>query len=312
MLRRTLLAATTAAAVTGAFPSARTFAQSDPDTATPALKGAEMESETPQTGYAPVNGLRLYYEVHGDADGVPLLLLHGSIGSMEMFRTLLPALTQGRQVIAIDQQGHGRTADVDRPLRYEQLADDAAAFLRWLGVNRADVFGFSMGAGAAMQLAVRQPELVRKLAVAGAGYSAEGSYAEAVAGREATFSPEAFAGTPFEVDYRRIAPNPDDLPALVLKVQDLLLSSPDLPEEAIRGIAAPTMIIIGDSDIISVEHAVEFFRLRGGGVPGDFLPMPASQLAILPGTSHLMLIERTEWLASMVPAFLDAPMPEGR
>jgi pimeloyl-ACP methyl ester carboxylesterase len=273
--------------------------------------GVAMTDPAPtlvQSGYAPINGLRMYYEIHGEG-GVPLLLLHGSMGSLEMFRLLLPALTTGRQVIAVDQQAHGRTADIDRPLRYEQLADDAAAFLRWLGVDRVDALGFSMGAGAALQLAIGHPELVRKLVVAGAGYSNDGAYPEVLAGLETTFSPETFAGTPFEADYRTIAPNPDDFPTLVLKVQDLTRSATFWSEAAIRAMTAPTMIIIGDADIITPEHAVELFRLRGGGVPGDFVPMPPAQLAILPGTTHLMLVERTEWLGSMIPAFLDAPMP---
>jgi pimeloyl-ACP methyl ester carboxylesterase len=261
------------------------------------------------SGYAAVNGLEMYYEIHGEG-GVPLLLLHGSLGSLEMFRLLLPALTEGRQVIAVDQQAHGRTADVDRPLRYEQLADDAAAFLQWLGVERADVFGFSMGAAAAWQLAIRHPELVRKL-VGAISYSNDGIYPEVLAGLETTFTPEAFAGSPIEADFRAIAPNPDDFPTLVGKVQDLTRTATALPVETIRAIRAPTMIIIGDADIIRPEHAVELFRLRGGGVPGDFVPMPPAQLAILPGTTHMMLIARTEWLGSMVPAFLDAPMPEG-
>jgi len=270
-----------------------------------------MTSDPPtpiQSGYAPINGLQMYYEIHGSGE-VPLLLLHGSLGSLEMFRPLLPALTQNRQVIAVDQQAHGRTADIDRPLRYEQLADDAAAFLRYLDLDRADVFGFSMGAAAAWQLAIRHPELVRKL-VGAISYSNDGIYPEVLAGLETTFSPEAFAGSPIEADYRKIAPNPDDFPTLVLKVQDLTRTATALPVETIRAIAAPTMIIIGDADIITPEHAVELFRLRGGGVPGDFVPMPPAQLAVFPGTSHMMLIARTEWLGSMIPAFLDAPMPE--
>jgi pimeloyl-ACP methyl ester carboxylesterase len=260
-----------------------------------------------QSGYAPVNGLEMYYEIHGEG-GVPLLLLHGSMGSLEMFRPLLPALTKGRRVMAVDQQAHGRTADVDRPLRYEQLADDAAAFFRYLDVNRADVFGFSMGSAAAWQLAIRHPELVRKL-VGAISYTNEGIYPEVLAGLETFFTSAAFAGTPIESDYRKIAPHPDDFPTMVLKVQDLTRSATDLPVETIRAVAAPTMIIVGDADIITPEAAVELFRLRGGGVPGDFLPMPSAQLAILPGTTHMMLIERTEWLGSMIPRFLDAPMP---
>jgi pimeloyl-ACP methyl ester carboxylesterase len=261
------------------------------------------------SGYAPINGLEMYYEVHGEG-GVPLLLLHGSMGSLEMFRALLPALTKGRQVIAVDQQAHGRTADIDRPLRYEQLADDAAAVLRFLDIDRADVFGFSMGAAAAWQLAIRHPKLVRKL-VGAISYSNDGIYPEVLAGLETTFTPEAFAGSSIGADYLAIAPNPDDFPTLVLKVQDLTRGATAVPVETIRAIAAPTMIVIGDADIIRPEHAVELFRLRGGGVPGDFAPMPPAQLAILPGTTHMMLIARTEWLGSMVPAFLDASIPEG-
>jgi pimeloyl-ACP methyl ester carboxylesterase len=275
-------------------------------------EGLAMTDNPPtpiRSGYAPINGLQMYYEIHGEG-GMPLLLLHGSMGSLEMFRPLLPALTKGRQVIAVDQQAHGCTADVDRPLRYEQLADDSAAVLRFLDVDRVDVFGFSMGSAAGWQLAVRHPELVRKL-VGAISYKKEGIYPEVLAGLETTFSPEVFAGTPIEADYRRIAPKPENFPTLVLKVQDLTRSATDLPVETIRGIPAPTMIIVGDADIITPEHAVELFRLRGGGVPGDFVPMPPTQLAVLPGTTHMMLIARTEWLGSMIPAFLDAPMPEG-
>jgi pimeloyl-ACP methyl ester carboxylesterase len=270
--------------------------------------GLAMTETTPallQSGYAPINGLEMYYEIHGKGS-VPFLLLHGSMGSLEMFRPLLPALAAGRQIIAVDQQAHGRTADIDRPLRYEQLADDAAAFLQWLGVERADVFGFSMGSAAGWQLAIRHPELVRKL-VGAISFSNDGIYPGVLAGLVTTFTPEAFAGSPIEADYRAIAPNPDDFPTLVGKVQDLTRNATAVPVESIRAIASPTMIIIGDADIITPEHAVELFRLRGGGVPGDFVPMPPAQLAILPGTTHMMLIARTEWLGSMIPAFLDAP-----
>ena len=271
-------------------------------------------TESPPTlvtsGYAPVNGLQMYHEVHGGG-GVPLLLLHGSLGSLEMFRPLLPRLTKGRRVIAIDQQGHGRTADVDRPLRYEQLADDAAAFLDFVGVGLVDVFGFSMGSAAAWQLAIRRPQMVRKL-VGAISYTRDGIYPEVLAGLGTTFSPEAFAGSPIETEYRTIAPNPDGFSSLLLKVQDLTRGVADWSAETIRAIAAPTMIVVGDADIVRPEHAVELFRLRGGGVPGDFVLMPPAQLAILPGTTHLTLLERTEWLGSMIPAFLDAPIRGSR
>ncbi len=163
-----------------------------------------------QSGYAPVNGLKMYYEIHGDG-GVPLLLLHGSMGSLEMFQALLPALTRGRQVIAVDQQAHGRTADIDRPLRYEQLADDAAAFLRYLDVDRADVFGFSMGAAAGWQLAIRHPELVRKL-VGAISYTNDGIYPQVLAGLSTTFTPQAFAGSPDRGGLPHHRPEPGRFP----------------------------------------------------------------------------------------------------
>ena len=273
-----------------------------------------MTKTTSQTGYAPVNGLSMYYEIHGaghDPGVVPLVLLHGSMGSLDMFRGLLPTLAQTRQVVLMDQQAHGRTADIDRPLRYEQMADDTAALLLQLEIDRADVFGFSMGAGIAMHLTMRHPELVRKLVIGSGHYNSEGAYPEAMAGRETVFTPEAFANSPIAAEYARVAPNPDDWPVLAAKVQDLTLTAVDLPVEAVRAMAAPTMIIIGDSDILRPEAAVEFFRLRGGGVPGDFVGLPPAQLAVLPGTTHMTLIQRTEWLQSMLQAFLDAPMPDG-
>lgn len=273
---------------------------------------------TPQTGYAPVNGLQMYYEIHGAGPGpggVPLVMLHGSMGSLDMFRQLLPTLAQTRQVILMDQQAHGRTADVDRPLRYEQMADDTAALLRQFGIapggHPVDVFGFSMGGGIAMQLAIRYPALVRKLVV-NASYGNDAIYPVVMASLETYFTPEAFAGSPMEAEYKRVAPNPNDWPALVLKVQQLTREAVGLPAEAVRAIAAPTMIIIGDSDIVRPEAAIALFRLRGGGVPGDFVGRPTAQFAVLPGTTHIELLQRTEWLRSMIPAFLDAPVPEGK
>ena len=273
-----------------------------------------MTRTTPGTGYAPVNGLEMYYEIHGTGHGpgtVPLVLLHGSMGSLDMFRGLLPTLAQDRQVIAMDLQAHGRTADIDRPLSYEQLAEDTAAFLRYLAIDRADFTGYSMGSATAVHLAIRHPELIRKLVLlGGVSLNNEGIYPQVMAGLEMFFTPEAFAGSPIEAEYARIAPNPGDFPALVLKVQALTREAGELPVEAVRAIAAPTLIIIGDADILRPEAAVELFRLRGGGVPGDFVAsLPPAQLAVLPGTTHMGIIQRTEWLQSMIPAFLDAPMP---
>jgi len=279
-----------------------------------------MIGTTARTGYAPINDLKMYYEIHGldhspDQGGslLPLVLLHGSMSSLDMFRGLLPALAQNRQVVLMDQQGHGRTADIDRPLRYEQMAEDTAALLRYLSIERADLCGFSMGSATAAHLAMRHPDLVRKLVLLG-GLSLDnrGIHPEVMAGLTTYFTPEAFAGSPMKAEYRRIAPNPEAFPALVRKVKALMLEAEDITAEAVRAIAAPTLIILGDSDILRPEAAVELFRLRGGGVPGDFAPLPPSQLAVLPGTTHIGLIGRTEWLRSMITAFLEAPMPAGR
>lgn len=271
-----------------------------------------MANTTPLTGYAPINGLNMYYEIHGA--GRPLVLLHGGLGTLDMFGELLPALAKSRQVIAIEQQAHGRTADIDRPLRYEQMADDTAALLRYLYIDNTDVFGFSLGGGIAWQVAIRHPGLVRKLVVGSATYTNDHLYPEVLAGVENMFTPEAFAGSPIEADYARVAPNPDDFPTLVAKVQQLTRESREagesLPPEAIRAIAAPTLIIIGDSDIVRPEGAVELFRLRRGGVPGDLAGLPPSQLAVLPGTTHMTLPQRSDLLLAIIPAFLDAPMAE--
>ncbi len=227
-----------------------------------------------------------------------------------MFGKLLPALAKTRKVIAVEQQAHGRTADIDRPMRYEQMADDTAAFLEQRKIANADIFGFSLGGGIALQLAIRHPALVRKLVIAGATYNNEGIYPEVLAGLKTTFSPEAFAGSPMEAGYAKVAPNPSDFPNLVNKVQQLTSGVESWSPEIIRAITAPALIIIGDSDIIRPEGAVELFRLLGGGVPGDFAGLPRSQLAVLPGTTHIRLLERVDWLLPMITEFLDASMPE--
>jgi pimeloyl-ACP methyl ester carboxylesterase len=264
-----------------------------------------MADTTVRSGYAPVNGLQTYYEIHGT--GQPLVVLHGAFMTIELMGKLIPGLAQGRQVIAVELQGHGHTADVDRPITYEHLADDTAALLRHLGIGSADVYGYSLGGGAALQLAIRHPELVRKLVVVSASYSKDGAYPEVFAAIE-QIKPELFDGTPWRAAYDRTAPRPD-FPALVAKLNRLDLSPFNWPPGAVRAIAAPTMIIIGDSDGTRPEHAVEMFRLRGGGVFGDLTGLPASQLAILPGTTHVGILDRADWLLGMIPPFLDAPMP---
>jgi pimeloyl-ACP methyl ester carboxylesterase len=262
----------------------------------------------PSTGdYAEVNGLRMYYEVHGT--GQPLVVLHGAFMTIGAMGAFVPELAEARRVVAVESQGHGHTADVDRPFSYEQMADDVAALLRHLGIEQADVFGYSMGGGAALQLAMRHPALVRKLVVASASSTSDGVYPEVWSGIE-QITPELFAGTPWKEEYDRVAPNPDVFPTLVEKMKQLDGQPFAWPPDEIRAISAPTMVVIGDSDGTTPEHAVELFRLRGGGVFGDLAGLPSARLAILPGTTHVGLIDRADWLVPMIAEFLDAPVPE--
>lgn len=266
-------------------------------------------SEIPvQTGYLPVNGLQMYYEIHGT--GQPLVLLHGAFSAIgTSFGQVLPGLAQGRQVVAVELQGHGRTADIDRPLTLEGLADDVAAAIDQLGIEPADIFGYSVGAAVALQLVIRHPGAVRKLVLASVTYTLDGVHPGLMEGL-GEMTPEMMHGSPWHDEYVRIAPRPEDFPTLFAKKTQMDQQIKDLPDEAIRAITAPTLLIIGDSDLVRPEHAVEMFRLLGGGVFGD-LPagLPDSQLAILPGTSHVSLANRSELLLPMITSFLDAPMP---
>jgi pimeloyl-ACP methyl ester carboxylesterase len=258
--------------------------------------------------YAPIGDLRMYYEVHGE--GRPLLLLHGAYMSIDLMNPLLGELAEGRRVIAAEMQGHGRTADIERRVTYEAMADDCAGLLRHLDIEQADVFGYSMGGGTAIQLAIRHPALVRRLVVAAAGYASDSMHPEALA-MFPDITPELFAGSPIEAEYQRLAPDPAAFPKLVERLKDLDTTEFAWPEQDIRDIAAPTLIVLGDSDGVTLEHAVKMFRLRGGGVMGDLSGMPTSQLAVLPNTSHFVppghgLLDRSEWLMALVPPFLDA------
>ncbi|MFL5827046.1 MAG: alpha/beta fold hydrolase [Thermoleophilaceae bacterium] len=271
-----------------------------------------MATTDAQTGYAQVGDLNMYYEIHGR--GRPTILLHGAYMTVDLMGPIVPGLAASRQVIAPELQGHGRTADVDRPLTYEQMADDTAALVRHLEIDNADVVGYSMGGAAALQLAIRHPDLVRRLVVASAGFRSDSMHPEALE-MFPSITPELFAGSPIEEAYLRTAPNPGDFPKLVEKLTQLDTTPFAWSEDDIRAIPAPTLIVLGDSDGVRLEHAVELFKLRGGGVMGDLAGMPQSQLAVLPGTSHFVppgsgLLDRTDWLLAMIPQFLDAAEPE--
>jgi pimeloyl-ACP methyl ester carboxylesterase len=259
------------------------------------------------SGYLPVNGLNMYYEIHGR--GSPLALLHGAMGTIDScFANLLPALAVARQVVAIELQGHGHTADIDRPLSYPQLAADTAALLDALGIGTADLVGYSLGGAVALELAMQHPGRVRRLVFAGGtSYRRDGLYPEMLAEPES--AADDLTGSVWHQAYARVAPDPRRWPDLVAKNQDLDRTFAGWPDEAIQALAAPVLLIIGDSDIVRPEHTMQMFRLLGGGVIGDLAGLPASQLAVLPGTSHVGLLDRVDWLQSMILEFLGSPEP---
>jgi pimeloyl-ACP methyl ester carboxylesterase len=260
---------------------------------------------------ADVNGLEMYYEIHGD--GEPLVLLHGAYTGIDVsFGQLIPILAEDRMVIAVEQQGHGHTPDADRPLSYERMADDTATLLRQLDITRADFFGYSIGANIALQIGIRHPEIVRKIAVASAYYDPAGLYPGVLDGIAAT-TPETFEGSGLEEAYAAVAPDPGAWPVLIEKVKELDLSFKGWSPESIAAIKSPTLVVLGDSDIVDTAHAVRMFELLGGGVPGDFAGLPDTRLAVLPATTHIgVLAERSELVATLLRDFLAAPVAADR
>ncbi|MBZ0275035.1 MAG: alpha/beta hydrolase [Anaerolineae bacterium] len=256
------------------------------DTTTP-VKAQE------NSGYAPVNGLEMYYEVYGE--GTPLILIHGGLGGIVEFKALIPQLAETRKVIAVELQGHGHTADIDRPLTYEAMADDIAALIAYLGYDEADVLGYSMGGGVALQTAIRHPDSVNRLVLVSTPFARSGIHPEFLAGMEAmnAASAEMMLETPMYQFYSAVAPRPEDWDTLVGKVGDLLRTDYDWSED-VASLTIPTLIIAGDADMIPPQHAVAMFSLLGGGVPGDFVEKPASQLAILPDTTHFNILSKLD------------------
>jgi pimeloyl-ACP methyl ester carboxylesterase len=278
--------------------------------ATAALAAPGVAARPGTGAYAQVNGLRMYYEVHGRRGGgaPPLVMIHGAFGTIDnCFGRLIPRLAKQRQVIGIELQGHGRTADVDRPLRYEQLADDVAALLEQIKVPSADVYGYSMGGAVALQVAIRHPQVVRKLVVVSATFDSTG-WQPGLLDMMKGLTPQHLAGSPWAKDYARVAPRPASWDQLVEKVRELDARPQQWPSKDIQAIKAPTLVIAGDSDAVTAEHAVQIYRLRGGGGMGDLVGLPDSQLAILPGTDHVGVLLQVDLQAAMIPAFLDAPV----
>jgi pimeloyl-ACP methyl ester carboxylesterase len=240
--------------------------------------------------YADVNGINLYYETHGT--GSPLVLLHGGLGSGEMFAPILPLLTAQHQVILADLQGHGRTADIDRPLDVRLMADDIAALIDHLGLERPDVVGYSLGGGVAMQVAFRHPEKVGRLVAASANITRNAIYPEMLAqqAQVSAAAAEFMKATPMYELYQRVAPHPEHFPNLLDKIGEAMSHDFDFTDE-VKALSMPTLIVAGDSDMAPPSHYVEVFALLGGGLKdggwmGEGRPELGHSLAILPGQTH--------------------------
>ena len=262
----------------------------------------------PVSGRVAVNGMQMYYEVSGQGDA--LVVLHGAYMNIPSMGAIIPHLAQTHKVYALEFQGHGRTTDIDRPITYPNLADDVAAFMDAVGLQKADVFGYSMGAATGLQLAIRHPQRVNKLVAASGGYDVRGWQPEFKA-MIPQMTVEMFVGLPFAAEYRKLAPNPDGFPALVAKLI-ALEKEPMAWEAEVRAIKSPVLIITGDADVATLEHSVAMFRLLGGGGMGDMgKPLPASRFAVLPATSHTAVINQHDLLHTFIEQFLRGETPKG-
>ncbi len=256
------------------------------------------------TGYAKVRGLNMYYEIHGK--GEPVVLLHGAFMAISgEWEDLVRKLSESRKVIAVEMQGHGRTADVERDITYENLADDIAELLNVINIQRADFVGYSLGGGVAMLTAIRHPEKVRRVVSLSAPIRRDGWVQEAN-DVWPHLTAEVFKGTPMEVEYRRLSPKPDSFPEFFEHVKALAVRPYDFGDDKLKATKAPMLFVFGDADGMRLEHIASMYRLKGGEVHGDMQPRSTSRLAILPDTTHVTLMSRLSLIVPMVNDFLEA------
>jgi pimeloyl-ACP methyl ester carboxylesterase len=267
-------------------------------------------NEAPGTGeYADVNGIHLYYEVHGT--GKPLILLHGGLGSGEMFGPVVAEFGKGHQVVLVDLQGHGRTADIDRPLDVRHMADDVAALIDHLGLDKPDVVGYSLGGGVALRLAIQHPTKLGKVVACSAHIRRSAIYPEMLAQQEqvGAAAAEFMKETPMYELYQRVAPRPEDFPRLLDKIGQAMAQDFDFTED-VRRLQVPTLIMAADADMAPPSHFVEVFALldggqRDGGWQAEGRPSGGHALAILPGLTHYNIFQSPLFAATAL-AFLDA------
>lgn len=294
----TLIAACAASCQTQSEKAPVNAAVSADSSATATLQPAE-------TGYAAVNGLKMYYEVYGE--GKPLVLIHGSFMTIPLnWTNIIPLFAKDRKVIVAEMQGHGRTRDISRPFSYEAMADDISGLLKHLKLDSADILGYSMGGGVAFQTAIRHPEQVRRLIVLSGTYAHDGWWPE-VEAMYPQITADAFKGSPIQKQYDSLGNDPAQFPAFVKKVMSIDLKPYDWSRDA-KNIKAPLFLAIGDADGVRYEHALELFRAKGGGSMGDIHGLPKSRLAIVPGTTHIGMMMHMNWLAPMITDFLNSDL----
>jgi pimeloyl-ACP methyl ester carboxylesterase len=273
------------------------------------LSSVVSGQQKPTTGYAPVSGLKMYYEIHGS--GEPVVVLHGAFMAISGdWSDWIGELSKKRKVIAVEMQGHGRTGDIKRDLSYEKLADDVAGLLDHLKIPGADIVGYSLGGGVAMQCAVRHPDKVRKVVSISAVMRRDGWVKEGVDALS-NLTAEVFKGSPMETEYKKLSPTPNEFPAFVKHVVALASKPYDFGSDKLQATKAPFFFIHGDADGVRLDHIAEMYRLKGGGnIHGDMQPRSESRLAILPNTTHVTLMNHRQTIIPMVIDFLDAKAPK--
>jgi pimeloyl-ACP methyl ester carboxylesterase len=309
MNRRSFVAASAVASGSGLL-TATANAQGTPESATP--EAATPVSATPaadtlvKSGYAPVNGLQMYWEQHGTGAGLPIVLLHGGLSTIEWSNgPFMRELAKARTVYAIEFQSHGRTANIDRPFTLENLRDDVIAFIEHLELGTVDLVGFSLGATTAIGVAIARPDLINKLVPISGDHT--GVLRQENQAAMGAFDIAQFEGSPMLEAYQAVAPNPDDFASTVANVSGVLQAFGGWPDADVAAYPAPTLLVICDTDAVPLDSALAFFRLRGGDVNADFVGLPATRLAILPGPGHFAFMSYVGPLVAIIEPWLAAP-----
>ena len=268
------------------------------------------KAHSDNSGYATVGNLKMYYEIHGEGNPEPVIVLHGAYMDIPSMGEIIPQLAKERMVYAVELQGHGRTNDINRPIRYQDLANDVSTFMDQMGLRKADVVGYSMGAAVGFFLATDHPDKVDQLVALSMAYDLLGmqpDYLKMIP----QMRPEMFVGSPIETQWKTLSPHPGRFVLFVEKMI-ALEHEPVSWQERVRQLKSPTLLVTGDADVVTLEHSVELFRLLGGGAMGDLgRKLPKSRFAVLPASSHTAIIRQPDLLMGLIKPFLDGEHAKG-